>query len=205
MSIVNDLGSPELAPSAAAEITPTSVTIVTPTIEGRQDYLMEAVDSVQNQSLPAFAHFVGLDADRAGPALMRNALIGEVATPLVAFLDDDDLLDADHLEQLVAAIVDVGADLAWSYHRTEGSTAAVTPRPRSDRHAGRLLRGGRNCIPVTVVARLDAIRAGGCFDPADRYEDYSLWLRMLDAGARFTCVREETWTYRFLGENRTWT
>lgn len=204
MSIVNDLGSPELA-APSAEIGPCSVTVITPTIAERTDVLMEAVDSVQAQTAPPFAHFIGLDADGAGPAAMRTAMLGEVRTPLVAFLDDDDLLDPDHLEILVDALERANADLAWSFHRTEGSTAAVTPRPRSDRAAVKLLRGGRNCIPVTVVARAGVIARAGGFLATDRYEDYSLWLRMLDAGATFTCVREETWTYRFLGENRTWT
>lgn len=181
------------------------VTVVTPTIPDRAEILMDAVDSVQAQTRPAVAHFVGLDADRAGPAATRTMLLGQVETPLVAFLDDDDVLDPDHLELLGDALERTGADLAWSFHRVEGVNAANTPRPKHDRAAIKLLRGGRNCIPVTVVARTAAIRAAGCFLATDRYEDYSLWLRMLDAGSTFTCLREETWTYRFLGENRTWT
>jgi glycosyltransferase involved in cell wall biosynthesis len=154
----------------------TDVTVITPTRSGREVVLLEAVDSVQAQTHPAAAHFVGLDADRAGPAAMRNALLGEVLTPLVAFLDDDDLLDPAHLETLLSEMERSGADVAQ----------------------------GRNVIPVTVLARLDAINEAGGFQSADRYEDYSLWCRMLDLGARFSLVKRETWTYRFLDDNRTW-
>jgi glycosyltransferase involved in cell wall biosynthesis len=182
----------------------TDVTVITPTRSGREVVLLEAVDSVQAQTHPAAAHFVGLDADRAGPAAMRNALLGEVLTPLVAFLDDDDLLDPAHLETLLSEMERSGADVAWSWHRTEGRTAVSTPRPRNDRDMRRYMRQGRNVIPVTVLARLDAINEAGGFQSADRYEDYSLWCRMLDLGARFSLVKRETWTYRFLDDNRTW-
>jgi cellulose synthase/poly-beta-1,6-N-acetylglucosamine synthase-like glycosyltransferase len=66
------------------------------------------------------------------------------------------------------------------------------------------MRGGRNVIPVTVVARREAILDAGGFQPMDRFEDYALWLRMLELGHRFAYVKRETWTYRFLGGNRTW-
>lgn len=182
------------------------VTVITPTRPGREALLMEAVDCVQAQTSPPAAHFIGLDADAVGPALMRNALLSAVQTELVAFLDDDDLLDTDHIERLVGAINEPKhrADLAWSYHRTQGRGAPTTPRPRNDRDMRNYMKAGRNVIPVTVVARLAALNAAGGFQAEDRYEDYSLWCRLLDLGYRFTCVPVETWTYRFLGENRTW-
>lgn len=180
------------------------VSVLTPTIEGREERLVEAIASVQAQTLPAEAHLVMLDADRDGPASARNALLAVTETPLVAFLDDDDLLDPDHLERLVARLDEEDADVAWSWCRSEGVDAVLVPRPRTHREFETLMRGGRNVVPITVVARLDAIRAAGGFDPADRYEDYALWMRMLRLSASFVCERRETWTYRFLGENRTW-
>jgi glycosyltransferase involved in cell wall biosynthesis len=180
------------------------VSVLTPTREGREARLVEAIESVAAQTLPPEAHLVMLDADREGPAVARNALLAVAETPLVAFLDDDDLLDPDHLERLVSRLAREEADVAWSYCRTEGVDAVRVPRPRNDREFETLMRGGRNCVPVTVVARAEAIRAAGGFDPRDRYEDYSLWMRLLRLGAVFSCERRETWTYRFLGENRTW-
>lgn len=180
------------------------MSVLTPTREGREETLAEAILSVQAQTLPAEAHLVMLDADREGPAVARNALLAVTETPLVAFLDDDDLLDPDHLERLVRRIERDDADVAWSWCRTTGVDAVRVPRPRTHREFETLMRGGRNVVPVTVVARLDAIQAAGCFDPVDRWEDYSLWMRMLRLGATFSCEPRETWTYRFLGENRTW-
>jgi hypothetical protein len=180
------------------------ITVVTPSLPERAKLLIEAIKSVQAQTLQADAHHVYLDGTRAGPARVRTLLLERVETPLVAFLDDDDLLDADHLETLSAALDARGADLAYSWHRTTGATAVVTPRPPTDRAMRTWMSSGRNVIPVTVLARTAAIRAAGGFQAEDRYEDYALWCRMLEQGCKFVGVRRETWTYRFFGANRTY-
>lgn len=179
------------------------VTVITPTLPGRAHLLEQCQASVAASTVPV-VHLIRADVDRVGPAVIRSELLDETRTELVAFLDDDDLIDPDHLEALTAALDAEGADLAWSWHRTEGKGAPLTPRPRNLVGALSLLHGGRNCIPVTVLARVEAIEAAGGFQPSDRYEDYALWLRMLELGHRFAYVRRETWTYRFLGGNRTW-
>jgi glycosyltransferase involved in cell wall biosynthesis len=122
----------------------------------------------------------------------------------VAFLDDDDLLDPTHIERLLDAALEAEADLAFSWHRREGSTPAVERVPEWSDYAYGVMLGGRNLIPVTVLARREAVLAAGGFWPEDRYEDHALWLRMLARGSQFTVVPEETWTYRMLGGNRTW-
>lgn len=178
------------------------VTVITPSLPGRAPLLEQCQASVAASTVPV-VHLIRVDVDRVGPAVIRSELLDETRTELVGFLDDDDLIDPDHLEVLRAALAD-GADLAWSWHRTEGKGAPVTPRPRNLQGALSLLHGGRNCIPVTVLARRESIEAAGAFQPSDRYEDYQLWLRMLALGQRFALVKRETWTYRFLGGNRTW-
>ena len=95
------------------------ISFITPSIEGRETQLTEAVESVQRQTAPVEHHLVYLDAERRGPAHARNVLLRHVRTPLVAFLDDDDLVDPDHVERLVAAL-GPSDDVAWSYCRTTG-------------------------------------------------------------------------------------
>jgi glycosyltransferase involved in cell wall biosynthesis len=184
------------------------VTIITPSIEGREELLVEATESVLAQS-EEVAHLIWLDTEREGPAVCRNRLLERVQTEWVGFLDDDDLLDSQHVAALMA-LLDNGSvkpDLAWSRCRTWSApgveAARILQTMRPDYRA--LLRdGSRNFIPVTVIARTEAIREAGCFDPSDRYEDYELWRRMLRAGMTFAYHPFATWTYRFLGENRTW-
>lgn len=180
-----------------------TVTVITPSLPGRVQLLEQCAASVAAQTIPV-VHLVRVDTDSVGPSVLRSELLDEATTDLVAFVDDDDLIDPDHCEILADALERSGAELAWSYHRTEGLGAPRTPRPRGDRATVEQLRTGRNCIPVTVLARRSAVLDAGGFQPMDRYEDYALWLRMLDLGHRFTLVRRETWTYRFLGGNRTW-
>lgn len=195
-----------------ADATPTledvpRVTILTPTIEGREGLLVEAVESVRAQT-EEVAHLVYLDTQRQGPALARNLLLERVQTEWVGFLDDDDLLDAEHVETLMALLADGGAppDLAWSRCRTffaDGVHPIRIAQGLRPDYSQLLRPGARNFIPVTVIARTEAVRAAGGFDPADRYEDYALWCRMLRQGRRFVDHPHVTWTYRFLGENRT--
>lgn len=182
------------------------VSILTSTIEGREELFAEAAASVAAQT-EQVAHLTWLDVDREGPAVCRNRLLALCRSEFVGFLDDDDLLDPTHVASLMPLLANGAslADLAWSRCRVTAAPGVFAPRIaqplRPDYNT--LLRGGRNFIPVTVIARLASIKAGGGFDPGDRYEDYELWRRMLSQGQRFAHLPVETWTYRFLGANRT--
>lgn len=191
---------PAWEPAARHERAEPIVTVLTPTIESRFELLHEAAMSVRNQTLRGVEHDVLLDAHGDGPAATRNLLLAAVTTPYVAFLDDDDLLDADHCERLLRLLEATHADVAYSWHRS----GPATPRPRRWHEATRLMRGGRNVIPVTVLAKTASIIDAGGFDPADRYEDYSLWLRMIERGCAFALEPAETWTYRLSTDGRTY-
>lgn len=186
--------------------TPPRVTILTPTIEGREELLAEAAASVQAQT-ETVAHMIWMDDARMGPAWARTRMLDLVESEFVGFLDDDDLLDPTHVEKLMTLLAAGAslADLAWPRCRcvfADGVPVVRVGQPmRPDYRL--LCRQGRNYIPVTVIARTASIRAAGMFDPRDRYEDYALWCRMLAAGQRFAHLPVETWTYRFLGSNRT--
>lgn len=176
-----------------------SITVLTPTIEGREAQLAEACASVQAQTMQASDHRVWCDGNRDGPARVRNWLLAETETEYVAFLDDDDILYPDHLSVLAKHIP--GADLAFSWH----DAGPGVPRYDSwDASAYWTMRQGRNVIPVTVLAKTQSIREAGCFNASDRYEDYQLWLRMLDLGMRFVCAPVVTWQYRISDDGRTW-
>ena len=184
------------------------VSILTPTIEGRESLLADAAASVRAQT-EEVAHLIYLDTERIGPARARNLLLERVATEWVGFLDDDDLLDSTHVASLMALLAngDTPPDLAWSRCRTvaaPGVIAARVPQTMRPDYAT-MIRSGRNMIPVTVIARTDSIRKMWGFSAAARYEDYDLWCRMWTAGMSFAYLPSVTWTYRFLGENRTWT
>lgn len=180
-----------------------AIHVITPTIEGREELLAECCESVKMQTIGVRQHVI-CDSTRVGPAVCRNVILEHLDAEWVAFLDDDDLMDEDHLETLAAAINGHDADLAFSWYRTVGATPSTERVRRWDDYAYGVMLGGRNLIPVTVLARREALVEAGGFRNEDRYEDYSLWMRMLRNGARVAAVSRETWTYRMLGGNRTW-
>lgn len=179
-----------------------TIAVITPSLPERRDLCVQAMQSVANQTIPC-EHHVFIDSSYDGPAAVRNFCMARATGTLVAFLDDDDLMDPDHLEALTYALLETNADLAFSWYRKVGRTPETERVDTWDDYAYGVMLGGRNLIPVTVVAKRRVLLDHGGFQD-ERYEDYSLWMRLLAAGSQFVVVPRETWTYRMLGENRTW-
>lgn len=168
------------------------ITVVTPTIAGREDLLQECIASVKAAGFP---HLIGADPQHLGPAVVRNKLLESVKTPWVVFLDDDDLLYPQY--QRIVERHFKTADVIYTAWDLTGGEEPV-PRPFD----ADLLRRG-NYIPVTACVRTEAIRAVGGFPEDWILEDHGLWIRLLDAGYRFTYVPVIGWVYRRQPGSRT--
>lgn len=173
------------------------ISVVTASIPSRTAMLAECVASVSAQTLPPLEHLIGIDHARWGSAAMRNTLLAGARGEWIAVLDDDDLLWGEHLAKL-RAVSD--ADIVYSFCEVVGKEW----NPNSPFDENRLRSG--NYIPATSLIRTELLRSlNGWRDSAncqDGLEDWDLWLRALDAGARFVCLPEITWTYRFHGGNK---
>jgi glycosyltransferase involved in cell wall biosynthesis len=176
-----------------------NITVITPSIPERHELLAECLESVRYQSKPPVAHLVGVDVARSGPGDVRNLLARAVRTEWLHFLDDDDLLDPNHLEVLTSR-ADPGADVIYTWGRLVGRNDGVHFQLPFNAAA---LRAG-NFIPVTTAVRVETFLDAGGFRPGVAYEDWNLWLRLLDHGCRFQCIPEITWTYRWHGANRSY-
>ena len=118
----------------------------------------------------------------------RNRGVEEARGTWLAFLDDDDLWAPHKLRaQLDAAS---GAGVGWVYGRAvvvDGSSACCwrQTRSRSPRRCRGLLLQG-NWVPgggSNVIVQADLFRRVGGFDESLRFfEDWDLWLRLLDVG-----------------------
>jgi len=171
------------------------ITVITPTIPGREPMLAEAEASVAAQTIKPEVHLTCLDGTGTGPAWARNLMLEQVETPWVAFLDDDDLLDRHHLDILSSGTADVRASFC------RFSNEELPPQFINRRYDRDTMRR-HGIFGITVLARLDAIVDSGCFG-GERYEDWALWNRMADNGCSFEVIPIETWTYRIGHGNRT--
>lgn len=197
------------------------VTVVIPTIPGREALLARALMTVKQQDVQPGAVHVQLDTAREGAATTRNKAIEQVTTSHIAWLDDDDELMHNHLKVLVRGANSSGADMVYSYARFVGGrdplacvhkgqlVAEPIDVPWDSEARMSLTRYG-NFIPVTYLVRTDLVRRVGGFPQPNTFhatysgdcEDYGLLLRLLDAGATFhhvTGVR--TWRYFFHDKN----
>ena len=170
------------------------ITVVTPTIPGREHLLAECEASVKAAGFP---HLVGLDADREGPAAVRNRLLERVRTPWTLFLDDDDLVHPAYWRVVERNLV--GADVVYTAWELQG---AGDPQPKPGPFDAELL-ARQNFIPVTACVRTSALRAVGGFPLDAALEDHELWKALSAAGYRFRYVPVVAWTYRRFPGSRT--
>jgi glycosyltransferase involved in cell wall biosynthesis len=199
-----------------------SVSIVLPT-RNRPDVLAEALDRVARQTHPEVELIlvrdggepVGAAAERLlrklrfpavriehdgegeGAARSRNRGVAATRGEAIAFLDDDDLWEPDHVAGLAAALA-AGAevDVAYSDARVleTASDRSLTLAQEFD-----LAVLGRDGFipPSAMAARRATFERFGVFDPALPYsEDWDWLLRVARGGGRFARVPGATVTVR---------
>ncbi len=209
------------------------VSIVTRTqgVDGRAEYLRQAGLSVSNQTHRAIEWIVvqdGGDSQRAivqeiaeaapslkvkfialprvGRSVAGNTGLEEATGKFCMFLDDDDLLYADHVEMLIGAIDSAGVPAAYSLAfevRTEPDEKTLyheagmrTPKLHRQPWSYEILQD-HNFIPIQALLferRLYTERGG--FDTSlDQLEDWNLWLRY-GYGNNFEYVPKTTSLFR---------
>jgi GT2 family glycosyltransferase len=174
------------------------ITVITASLPSRAAMLAECLASVAHQTEPPAAHLVGIDHIRAGTASVRNGLLAAARTEFVAVLDDDDVALPEHL----ATLLSVSADIVYTLPSVEGRAGWQPVGPFDPERLRR-----ESYIPATALIRTELLEdMGGWRDSADTpngWEDWDLYLRALDAGARFAFIPTVTWRYRFHGGNKT--
>jgi glycosyltransferase involved in cell wall biosynthesis len=134
--------------------------------------------------------------DNSGNAIRgRNKGIKEASGRFLAFQDSDDLADPKRLERSIKAIEKYDVDVIY------GGWKAIVDGTRDIE-----IKNGQKALPrdfnfeflrkynpicqSTVMARTEALRKAGGFNPKMQYrEDHELWLRMAYQGFKFKSVR----------------
>jgi glycosyltransferase involved in cell wall biosynthesis len=179
------------------------ITVVIPTIDGREDLLKRAIASVEAQTLRAETVLVQHDPGRLGAATARNKALERVATEWVAWLDDDDELKPNHLRACLRHGWITGADVVYPGYDAVGDDPVDCFGSPFDP----VLLRRRNFIPVTTLCRTAAVKAVGGFqahpdENGDPCEDWGLWLALLDAGGMFSHLPQRTWIWHVIGGTR---
>ena len=182
------------------------ITVVIATIPTRADRLHTAVRSVMAQTLPVADLIVELDDRAQGAAATKNAGLAKVETDLVAFLDDDDEFMSHHLRTLHDALVEHQADVAYSLPLVRDHLGRKVDRidewGGTERFDPEALRRG-SYIQTTSLVRTELAKRVGGFQcpPGSNYDDWGFFLALLDTGATFAHVHEETFIWNHHGRN----
>jgi glycosyltransferase involved in cell wall biosynthesis len=165
------------------------VSVLTPTIVGREAFLEECMISVNGQTYTNFEHLVKLDSHKRGCAQIMNQLARKARGQWLLPLADDDLLLPAALETLLEA----DGDIIWSPPLVWGNDS---------RH----FFGEPPEIPSFALIRKSVWEElGGYEESSIREEDRKLWTKALEAGKVFTKVDSDpTWVYRHHGGNKSY-
>ena len=137
-----------------------------------------------------------------GVSSARNRGASVARGAYLMFLDADDQLDPTYLARCVAALDRQDRRVAYAYTGMElfGTESGTFEAPAFD--AQRLCAG--NYVHASALMRRDVFDEVGGFDVSLRlgYEDYELWLRMLEQGYVGVCVPAPLLRYRRHGTSR---
>jgi GT2 family glycosyltransferase len=132
-----------------------------------------------------------------GPARSRNRAVAAARADALAFLDDDDLWEPDHVERLARALDEVpGLDVVYSDARIQEEASG---RVRTLAQEFDLAVFGRDGFipPSAMAARRAAFERFGGFDASLAYsEDWDWLLRVARGGGRLRRVPGSTVTVR---------
>jgi len=155
--------------------------------------LERAVSSVRAQTVPV-EHVLAEDIHHVGAGITRAHGLALVETEWTAFLDSDDYLDPDHVEQLLSCAAETGADYVYPWFRMDGGSDPFPmffgkPWDNSAPHS----------TTVTILVRTDLAKSIGF--RGGYGEDYTFTLNCVDKGAKIVHLPRRTWTWTHHGRN----
>lgn len=165
------------------------VSVLTPTIPGRERFLEECKASVKAQTYVGTQHCVELDEAGEGCAVTMNSLayraIGDYLIPLA----DDDLLLPRAVETLLG-------------YRDEADIIYAPPLVNGNEDRWWFYQAPPVIPSFALIPKRLWMDLGGYDEKLRREEDRDLWTRALNAGATFYRVDEPVWIYRQHANNK---
>jgi glycosyltransferase involved in cell wall biosynthesis len=166
--------------------------------------LIDALVSVTAQSRPVDAIHVAVDTEHDGAAVTRTRALAGVTAEWAAFLDSDDRWYPHHVEALLETARDTNADVVYPWFDLPVGTDPF-PQYEGREFDAETIRSHQNYIPITVLARTSLLHHVGGFehrgDPGNPCEDWGMWIKCLNEGAKFVHHYARTWEWRWHGGN----
>ena len=159
------------------------ISVLTPSIPGRERFLDECERTVLTQTYRGWEHLGLVDERLEGCSRTMNRLAAEARGDWLLPLADDDLLLPGCLAALLAA--SLNADVVYAPPLVTGN---------EDRW---WFFQSPPAIPSFALIRRSLwVELGGYDETVIREEDRRLWEKAVAAGARFVRVDEPCWIYR---------
>lgn len=172
-----------------------SVGFAIPSIPPRTKQLFRALSSVSKQTHPVSEISVAFDVDKEGAGPTRNRALQGITSEWTCFLDDDDEVNPDHVEKILACALENDADVVYPWFTVVGGT---DPFPK---HFGKPWDPeSPRIFPITVIGRTELLQQAEF--PAPRWgeadwtgDDYPFWLKVQQLGAKIHHLPERTWKW----------
>jgi len=162
--------------------------------------LSRALSSVMSQTVAVAAVAVAVDSTHDGAAVTRNRALETVQTEWTAFLDSDDVWYPRHVQSLLETARSTAADVVYPWFDVPRGWDPWPEREGQPFDAD-LIRGAQNYIPITVLAKTQLLRHVGGFqhrgDPSNPCEDWGMWIKCLNEGAKFVHHSGRTWCWNW--------
>lgn len=160
------------------------VSVLTPTIIGREPLLAECEAAVAAQTFQNHEHLILLDDEYAGCSATVNQLAAVARGDWLFIVADDDILLPRCLELHVAA--------------ADAASVVYAPPLVWGEDAAQFRAAPPNIPAVALISRRLWDKLGGYNTNLANTEDRDLWVRAEAKGARFVRADSEpTWVYRF--------
>ncbi len=159
------------------------VSILTPSIPERRDYLRECEASVRSQTDDRWEHLVLIDRDHEGCSVTMNKLAENAHGDWVIPLADDDLLLPGCVELLLA-------------HSADADVVYAAPLVTGNEDRWWFFQDPPAIPSFGLIRKSLWDKLGGYDESLKREEDRNLWIGALEAGAVFKRIDDPCWVYR---------
>lgn len=208
------------------------VSVITRTIKGREQFLSQCIQSVKNQTYPNIEHIIVEDGGNSyenliqskykernlkyfglpklGRSVAGNTGLSKATGMYCLFLDDDDLIFADHIEVLLTELLKdkkcvasytPSLEVKTNYSSNPYTEASISAPAalKQDFNFERLVQS--NFITIqSLLFQKNLFETRGGFQPEiDYLEDWNLWLRYAYLN-QFKYIEKTTSLYRVPAE-----